>query len=414
MSVLLLIGGLILFVGLVVVHEWGHFIMARRAGVEVEEFAIGFPPRAKIIGRKKGTLYTLNWLPLGGFVKLKGEHDADKTPGSFGAAKLSDKIKIMVAGVTMNLVVAFLLLTLLALIGMPKLIENQYTVKSDTKVVSSHVYIGEVELDSPAAKAGLRARDRIDTIGQSAIVYCPTGAEANVVECITKPTNIVSVAELQQATKDNNGLNANIYFTRNNKSMVVKTDLRTKAEVDKYNTDHHCDDQNYTGTRSCQGLLGIVPTEYSINRSTWSAPIVAVGLMKQLTELTFKGLGSALKGLGSIISGIATNNHEARRHGQQASSAQVSGPIGIFIILKDGSILGYQFVLMVIAVISLTLAIMNVLPIPALDGGRLFVTLLFRLIRKPLKARTEDLIHGAGFALLLVLLVLVTIVDLRR
>src|SRR3989344_7592742 len=153
MSILLLIVGLLLFIGLVVVHEWGHFIMARRAGVDVEEFAIGFPPRAKILGKKKGTIYTLNWLPLGGFVKLKGEHDADTAPGSFGAARLKDKIKIMVAGVTMNLVVAFLLLTSLAWLGIPKLIDNQFTVVSDTKTIKSSVFVGYVEPNSPAAKA---------------------------------------------------------------------------------------------------------------------------------------------------------------------------------------------------------------------------------------------------------------------
>src|SRR3989344_5871180 len=103
MTIILLILGLLLFVGLVVVHEFGHFIMARRGGVEVEEFGIGFPPRAKILGRKNGTTFTLNWLPLGGFVKLKGENDADTAPGSLGAAKLNTKIKIMLAGVGMNL-----------------------------------------------------------------------------------------------------------------------------------------------------------------------------------------------------------------------------------------------------------------------------------------------------------------------
>src|SRR5680860_1191041 len=104
-----------MFVGLVVVHEFGHFIAARRNGIEVEEFGIGFPPRAMVLTKKKGTTFTLNWLPLGGFVKLKGEHDADTQKGSFGAASLLAKVKVMVAGVGMNLATAFVLFTILAM-----------------------------------------------------------------------------------------------------------------------------------------------------------------------------------------------------------------------------------------------------------------------------------------------------------
>ena len=106
--------GFVLFVLLVVVHEYGHFIMARRNNVEVEEFGIGFPPRAWKKKLKSGMLFTINWLPLGGFVKLKGEHDADKAKGSYGAASLWAKTKIIGAGVVMNLLVAIAMFTLLA------------------------------------------------------------------------------------------------------------------------------------------------------------------------------------------------------------------------------------------------------------------------------------------------------------
>ncbi|HSX44548.1 MAG TPA: M50 family metallopeptidase [Candidatus Saccharimonadales bacterium] len=416
MSILLLIGGLILFIGLVVVHEWGHFIMARRSGVEVEEFAIGFPPRAKLLKRKNGTIYTLNWLPLGGYVKLKGEHDADTTTGSFGATSLANKVKIMTAGVLMNVIVAFLLLTFLALVGMPKLVDNQFTVARNTKIINSRVFITDIEPNSPAAKAGLKLRDRIDAISKTGL--CLGDNSNNDPFCtLTEPAGfkpLDSVKSLQKVTKSLGGQNVGILVSRDNKLMIVSSGLRSKSEVDSYNQAHHCNDQNYSGDRACEGYLGVVPTEYSLQRSTWSAPIVAAGLMKQFTVLTFKGLWSAIKGLGSIVAGLVTNNHVARENGQTVSSQQVAGPVGIFVLLKDGSILGYQFILMIIAVISLTLAIMNILPIPALDGGRLFVTLLFHAFKKPLKARTEDLIQGVGFAVLLVLLVLVTVVDIHR
>src|SRR5688500_13888277 len=122
MSIVLLIVGLLLFVGLVVIHEFGHFIVARRNGVEVEEFGIGFPPRAWSKKTKSGFIFSLNWLPIGGFVKLKGETDSDKRPGSLGAATTRVKAKIMLAGVVMNLLIAFGLLTILGWVGMPQII----------------------------------------------------------------------------------------------------------------------------------------------------------------------------------------------------------------------------------------------------------------------------------------------------
>src|SRR6266480_4743335 len=139
MSITLLLVGILLFIGLVVVHEFGHFIVARRNGVEVEEFGIFFPPRLYTRKTKAGWLFSINALPLGGFVRLKGEHDTDTEPGSFGAASLWTKSKIMSAGVVMNILTALVLFTILALIGMPKLVENQFSVKSDTKLSRQEV-----------------------------------------------------------------------------------------------------------------------------------------------------------------------------------------------------------------------------------------------------------------------------------
>lgn len=375
MGILLLIIGLFLFVGLVVVHELGHFIVARRNGVEVEEFGIGFPPRIwkKRIKSPKGDYdFTINLLPLGGFVRLKGENDSDKTPGSFGAASLRSKVKIMVAGVVMNLVTAFFMLTLLALVGMPKLIENQFTIASDTKVIHQEILVGFVEPDSPAAKAGLQVRDRLVSLSSA-----------------DKTTPVTSEESLPEITKSFAGQEVQVTVERKGVEQKLTTQLRSSEEVEKS-----------TSTKNPKGYLGIANTTYSIQRSTWSAPIVAGGLIKQFTELTFKGLGSAL---GNLFRGNGS-----------AASEQVSGPVGIFVLLKDGSLLGYEFTLMIIAIISLTLAIMNILPIPALDGGRLFVTLLFRGLKKPLHQRTEELIHGTGFMVLIGLFVLITIVDIKR
>ncbi|MCX6729511.1 MAG: M50 family metallopeptidase [Candidatus Saccharibacteria bacterium] len=372
MAIFLLVIGLLLFVSLVVIHEWGHFIAARRGGVEVEEFGIGFPPMAWSKKLKSGLLLSINWLPLGGFVKLKGENDSATSKGSFGAAPLKTKVKIMLAGVGMNLLTAFILLTFLALIGIPKILEGQYTVARDTKVIRNDVLIGNVSEDSPAGKAGLKLQDRIVEI-----------AAANDVQ------KIANAEQLPEVTKKFAGKDVSITIVRNGTQQQVPAKLRTVSEVEaSKNTDNP------------KGYLGISPQEYTIQRSTWSAPIVAAGLIKQFTEAT-------LKGLGGLVANLFRGN------GSEATK-QVSGPVGIFVILKDGSLLGFEFILMIIAIISLTLAIMNALPIPALDGGRLFVTLLFRVMKKPLTKDMEEKIHGSGFAVLMLLFVIITIVDVKR
>jgi len=362
-----------MFVMLVVVHELGHFVAARRSGVEVEEFGIGFPPRAWKKRLKSGLLFTINWLPLGGFVRLKGEHDSDTARGSFGAASLSAKTKIMVAGVAMNLITAFILLTILAAVGMPKLVDNQFNVKSDVKTTVNRVLIGDVEPGSPADKAGLKIRDQLLSIGP----------------VVDAAQTVTSQEQLPTITKQLAGQKVIVTIERGGKQQARLATLRSNQEIEAS-----------IKSKARKGYLGISPTEYTLERSTWSAPIVAGGLIGQFTTLTLKGIGNAL---GAVFSG----------NGSKASK-QVAGPVGIFKILKSGSLLGYQFILMIVAIISLTLAIMNVLPIPALDGGRLFVTYLYRILRRPLGQKTEDRIHGTGFVLLMMLFVLITIVDIKR
>ena len=133
--------GLLLLVLLVVLHELGHAIAARRNGVVVEEFGIGFPPRAWARKLKNGVLFTLNWLPLGGYVKLQGEHDAANKAGDYGAASFWSKTKILLAGVFINWATAVVIFTGLALTGLPKVIDNQFTVKSDTTEVRKPVTV---------------------------------------------------------------------------------------------------------------------------------------------------------------------------------------------------------------------------------------------------------------------------------
>lgn len=384
MAILLLVIGILLFVGLVVVHEFGHFIIARRNGVEVEEFGIGFPPKAwgkhikpkkgdKNPATNKGFLFSINWLPLGGFVRLKGEHDADTEPGTFGAASTWAKTKIMAAGVGMNLLVAIVLFMVLAWIGMPRLIDHQFTVARDTHIVKSEVLVGAVQAGSPAAKAGIQQRDQVVAIGRPG----------------QTPVVINNTEKLTDTTQRYSGEIVTVQYIHNGQEKLAQAHLLSDADVAASKK-----------TANPKGHLGVSPAAFVLQRSTWSAPIVALGITRQFTVLTFHGLGTALAALF---------------HGNTAqASAQVSGPVGIFVVLKDGSMLGYQFMLMIVAIISLSLAIMNVLPIPALDGGKLFVTYISRLLHKRVSETVEDYVYGASFIFLLGLMLLITIVDVKR
>ncbi|HVO86543.1 MAG TPA: site-2 protease family protein [Candidatus Binatia bacterium] len=393
MQLFLFIVALALFTGLVLVHEWGHFIVARRNGVDVEEFGLGFPPRAWSRKLKSGMHLSLNWLPIGGFVKLKGEHDGDKTKGSFGAATLGVKTKILLAGVTMNLIVAFLMLTALAVIGLPKLITtdqfgvDQFSVKSDTKISKQEVLVIYIEPNSPAKKIGLSGLDQIISISNG-----------------QKTIKIAQPEDLKNATTGFAGQKVTVTFAHDGNQVTKTVQLRSKAEVaPSLNTDNP------------KGYLGVEPYGLEFVRSTWSAPIVAAGFTWQLTKLTFVGLGHALAGLGSLIAGFASHNTVARQAGQTEATSQVGGPVAIFKILWGTGSIGYQYMLAIIALISLTLAIFNVLPIPALDGGRLFMILFSRLVlKRPLSRSAEEKAVATGMAVLLSLMVVITVVDVRR
>lgn len=381
----LLIFGLFSFVLLVVAHEYGHFLVAKKKGVEVEEFGVGFPP--KIFGRKMGKgifegYYTVNLLPLGGFVRLKGEHDADKEKGAFGSVSTSAKLQIMLAGVLVNYLLAVVLFTIVAWVGMPQLVPNQFSVKSNETISRSDVVSNFVDEGSPAASAGIVSGDIIKSINNQ---------------------SISTSQELIDAAKSNAGQEVTISFIHKGDTRQSETTLLSSQEVEASKQ-----------TDNPKGYLGVVPTEYKLATYTWAAPVVAVGSTVQFSWLTLKAIGSSLAALGKAFVNAISGDGTAAKQEASKASENVSGPVGIFAILQQGTSLGYQFILFVIALISLTLAIMNFLPIPALDGGRAFVMLLFRAMKKPLTAKREELIHGTGFALLILLFVVITIVDVRR
>ena len=375
--------GVIALTVLVVLHELGHALVARRNGVRVEEFGIGFPPAAYKKNVKKSFLgknvvYSVNWLPLGGFVKLQGEHDDDKKPGDYGAATFWQKTKILLAGVAMNWLTAVILLTILAWFGLPQLVPHQFTVASDTHVIYNPVVLASIEKDLPAENAGLKSGDAVISVNGE---------------------KIETSAQLSEVSAAHKGEMVRVTYKRDGTERVAHVALRS-ANDDK------------------RGYLGAGLSQERLTRSTWSAPIVGVGVTMQLTGITLQGLGQVIgDGVSGLVMKLMPNDSAQKQANQKLSSASqsVGGPLSIFgILFPAAERAGVRYVVMMTALISLTLAVMNILPIPALDGGRWFVTAVFRLLKKPLTKEREEKIHGTGFLALLLLVVLVTISDVVK
>ena len=371
--------GLIVLVILIVLHELGHALVAMRNGVVVEEFGIGFPPRAWKKRLKNGVLFTLNWLPLGGFVRLKGEYDSATGEGTYGGASFWVKTKILVAGVVVNWVTAVLLFTILLLVGMPKMLENQVTLPFDTTVNRSELTIARVTPSSPADKAGLKAGDNILSIGKS---------------------NVQTPQELIDQTKASAGQTVEINFIRDGSPETKTVTLNTQEQAVN------------------RGFLGVAPQQSETVHSTWSAPILGVATAGQLTYETFKGVGSliynGITGFFGQFFGSDESRQEAKQNLETVGDS-VAGPIGILGVLFPSMVsAGPVQVLLLAGIISLTLAVMNFLPIPALDGGRWWTMAGFRLFRKKLTKEREENIQATGFLILMALTILVTWNDIGR
>ena len=375
MLVLGIIIGLFVLVVLVSLHELGHAIVARRNGVVVEEFGIGFPPRAYKKKLKNGVLFTLNWLPLGGFVKLQGEHDSATGKGDYGAATFWQKTKILLAGVVVNWLTAVVLLTILTLFGLPKIIPNQFSVPSDTTVVSTPVQIGQVVEGYPAAKAGLTSGDKIVSFDG---------------------TEVTGTQQFVDLTKEHKGETVPITFERSGEAQTVDVTLRD------------ADSSVFGSTLGQQDYI----------KATWSAPIVGVVTTAQYTVATFQGLGNLVVNFfGGLIGQLSTNEQTRQQATEQLdeAGASVAGPVGILgFIFPAASQSGLGQVVFLAAIISLTLAVMNALPIPSLDGGRWFVTAGFKLFKKKLTKEREERIHGTGFAVMMVLFLVITVADVFK
>jgi len=244
------------------------------------------------------------------------------------------------------------------LVGLPKIFPNQFAVNSDNQVINSNIQAADITSNSPASKIGLQPGDKLISLAGEPIKSAETFGDQTAAHA---------------------GQTVQFMFEHNGKTEQKMVTLNKTNQ---------------------NGYLGVGPAEQIAQRATWSAPIVGVGVTVQFTYETLKGLVTTIADL------FQTKFAQA--------GANVAGPVGIISILHDSSKLGLVPVLFLIGVISLTLAVMNVLPIPALDGGRLFVTLIFRALKKPLTESREEAIQAAGFVALMVLVLVITIVDVRR
>lgn len=376
--------GLIILVILVALHEFGHGIVARRNGVKVEEFGIGFPPRAKGWKVKKSVLgdnvlYSLNWLPLGGFVKLKGEHDSANKQGDYGAASLWAKTKILLAGVVVNWLTAAVLLSVVAVAGIPKMIDNQFMIPGDTKVNIQPVTVGAVVKGLPAESAGIKTGDQIFRLAG---------------------VDIEEATQLTKTAEQHKGQTVEVLYKRGDEEKTADIKLRAVNEDKK-------------------GYIGLAAGQRTTYQSTWSAPIVGLALTGQYTWHTLSSLGETLAnfvvGLVQKIS-FSGQVREAGDAKLAEVGANVGGPVAILgMIFPAAREDGLVSLLLVSALVSLALAVMNALPIPALDGGRWFVTILYRVIlKKSLTKEKEEKIHGTGMIVLLGLFLLVTVSDVFK
>ena len=364
----LLILGVIVFV-----HELGHFMMAKLYNVKVEEFALGFPPR--IFSFKKGeTEYSLNSVPLGGYCKIMGEDGEDKdNPRSFGSKSIGKRFLILSAGVIMNFVLAFVIFSAIFMAGFPQDVTNKNLsiIKSsndDSFAVQMEgaksardvkVQISEIVKDTPADKAGLEIGDAIVRADEK---------------------EIKSVEDLQNHTKENLG------------EPVVLSILRGKENITKEITPR----AEYPDGEGAMGVSLVRTAVVSY------APLEAI---KKGYEYTVHLTIFIIMAFASIVWGLVTTGKTV---------AEVSGPVGIAIMTQQAASMGFMTVLNFTALISVNLAIINALPFPALDGGRLLFLMVEKIKGSPINQRWEAKANNVGFALLMLLMVVITFKDIAK
>lgn len=360
---------------LVFVHELGHFVTARKAGVKVFEFGLGLPPRVVGLRRKADnpkkwewiyggkevaeetvhTIYSLNLLPIGGFVKPKGEDEYIKDQDSLTTKPAGIRALVMSAGVIMNFLTAMVILAVAFALGFPSVITDETDL---SRVKDRQVQVASVVAESPAAVAGIEPGD---------IILSLSGLT---------PTTVTEIQE-----------------TVANTDQALSIEIQRGAEI----INSEVTPQYYEETQGPAlgvGLLEIGTVRYPIHEAIWKGVSGTVLIT-----------GRVLQVFGDIITGGFT---------AQELEEQIAGPVGIARMTGDFIDLGFVFVLQFAALLSINLAIINIMPFPALDGGRIVFIIIEKIRGKPVSQKVENIFHTVGFALLILLILVVTFNDISR
>ena len=362
---------------LIFVHEMGHFLVAIRNGIKADEFGFGFPPRIcgfvkdeetgkyKFIWggkevKSKNTIYSLNWIPLGGFVKIKGESGENKSEAdSFAGRPAWTRIKVLAAGVAMNFFLAWILLSIVLMIGAPQAIDD------NADAPNAKVQISQIVPGAPAEEMGLKIGDEI----------CAAGVAGQEVRDKIKTTK-----EIQILASENKGREIILKIKRGQETLELKGAPRMKYPEN-------------------QGPLGISLARTAIVSYSWYESIWrGLTAVFDLTLAIFAALGGIIKGLFSG-GGVP---------------ADIAGPVGIAVLTKQAAALGLVYILQFTAILSINLGIINGLPFPALDGGRILFILIEKIKGSQVSQKVEQALHTAGFFLLIALMVVVTFRDFIR
>lgn len=343
---------------LVLAHEFGHFIVAKKSGMTVEEFGFGFPPRLWVYKAKDGVEYSINWIPLGGFVRIKGENGHDRQdPDSFASKPAWKRFLVLIAGVTMNMFLAAVLLSGGYMLGMPSMIDDG--VPTGAVVKDQSVEIFAVSSDSAAARAGVTTGTLI-------------GIDGQVFTDATHARDYIAEHGNEQVRLD---------------VQATDGDVRSFALT--------ADDIPSAGIR---GLGVALATTGNVSLPVHRAVIEGVALTGWYTKEIVVSFAVLLKNL--VV--------------HQEVTAELSGPVGIAVMTGQVAREGLSHLLQFMAVLSINLAVINVLPFPALDGGRIVFVVVEKLRGRPATGKTELLIHNFGFILLMGLVIVVTFRDIVK
>ena len=333
---------------------------ARFFGVKVEEFGLGFPPRMKKLFKKGDTEYTLNWLPIGGFCKIMGEDGEDKNnPESFSSRSVGQRALILSGGVIMNIILAMILFSLIFMVGMPTDVTGGIDESKISGFKDQKVQITSVAKNSPAAEAGIMMGDTVLKINE---------------------TKIATIEELQNYIDNHRGEEVNIYLLRGKKEITKKLIPRENPP----------DEEGPIGV----GLAETAMVSYPVHWAIWKGIIHTIKITIFIIT-AFAGIIWSLLTVGKM-------------------GAEISGPVGIVVLTGQMSAMGLIYLLNFTALISVNLAIINALPFPALDGGRLLFLAVEKIKGSPINQQWEAKVNNIGFALLMLLMVVITFKDIAK